>query len=93
MSFDNEVPSVGDTVRVVNTDSGEVVAEGSVRDVERYEDESDDAVYMEVPIEPDDVLLFKWGYWNGEEYSWARKTNYGGPEVDVGEDCFEYSVV
>lgn len=97
--FDNQIPSEGDTVRVTNTETGNVVTTGTVQTVQlygpdrKYGDSSDNAVYMKIQIEPDNMLLFKWGYWDGEQYSWAKKTNYGGPEVSVGQDCFEYTIV
>ena len=96
MSFDKEIPSKGDTVRVTNTENDdELVVEGTVLYVARSSlvTEDDNSVYMEIRIEENNALLFKWGYWNGEPYSWAKKTNYGGPEVDVGEDCFDYTIV
>ena len=36
MSFDKEIPSKGDTVRVTNTDSGDIVVERNVQEVTRY---------------------------------------------------------
>lgn len=99
MSFDKEIPSKGDTVRVTNTENDEIVVEGTVLYVARSSlvadgaEEDDNSVYMEIRIEENNALLFKWGYWNGEQYSWAKKTNYGGPEVDVGENCFDYTKV
>ena len=94
-SFDKEVPSVGDVVRVTNTESGEIVAENEVQNVQRYRpgSEPDDAVYMELLIEEDNLLMFKWGYWDDEQYSWGRTSNYGGPEITIGENCFNYEIL
>lgn len=97
--FDKPVPSEGDTVKVTNTETNKTVGVGEVQKVQmygpdhEYGDDEDNAVYMEFLIEEDNKLMFKWGYWDGEEYSWARSTNYGGPEVDHGENCFDYEIV
>jgi len=87
------VPEEGDTVKIINTDTDSVFAKGEVKTITVYSDDSDKAVYIELYKEPDNKVMFKKGYWEGEEYSWLHLSNYGGPEVEKEEYCLEYEIV
>jgi hypothetical protein len=95
VEFDKPVPSEGDTVELRNTENRSKYS-GEVVNVERYHSdersELDNAVYFEFYAEEDNKFMCKFGYYDGEEYSWVRASNYGGPEISKGEDCWEYEL-
>ena len=98
--LDFEVPDEGDTVRVRNTETGDVYAEGEVREVQRYDTDEDNAVYIEFVHEEtcshgdDGFIEYKEGYFNGEPYSWLRKAPPNTTNsTEVDRDCWEYEVV
>ncbi len=99
-NYTPRVPNEGDTVRVRNTDTGRVYAEGEVRDATRYDTDDDNAVYIKFVHKPtcghgdDGFIEYKEGYYDGEAYSWLREAppnTTNSREVDT--DCWEFEIV
>lgn len=101
-----EIPSKGDKVKITyvgegslnyNSDSfqkGDTFAEGNVKRVDKYDTKDDNSVYIEIYKEKDNIVMFKYGYFKNEKYSWIILSNYGGPEIKLDkQDCFEYEII